>query len=77
MIPFLHFPNEDRWRKLGLFTFEKKSLCGGLIATFQCLKGLFIRNWSEGMRSNGFKVKEGKFRLDIWKNFFPVRVVEQ
>lgn len=37
-------------------------------------EGLFVRNWSDGTGSNGFKPKDGKFVLDITKKTFPVRV---
>lgn len=38
-------------------------------------KILFIRNCSDKTRSNGFKQKQGKFRLDTWKKVFTVGVV--
>ena len=51
--------------------------------TFQYLKGayrkagegLFIRACSNGKRGNDFKLDEGRFRLDIRKKVFTVRVV--
>jgi len=66
-----------------LFSLEKRRLRGHLIAAFQCLKeaykkareGLLTRACSDGTRGDGFKLKEGRFRLDIRKKFFPVRVV--
>jgi len=38
-------------------------------------EGLLTKAWSDRTWGNGFKLKEGSFRLDITKKFFTMRVV--
>jgi len=67
---------------LGLFNLENRRLQGYFIEAFQYLKGaykkagkgLFTRTWSDRTRCNGFKLEEGRFRLDIRKKFFTMGV---
>jgi len=67
---------------LRLFSLEKRSLQGDLIAAFQYLKRvykkggdkLFIRACSDRTRGYGFRLKEGRLRLDIRETFFAMRV---
>jgi len=63
---------------------KKRRLRGDLVAAFQYLKGaqrkdgenIFSRACCDRTRSNGFKLKQGTFRLDIRKKFFTMRVVK-
>ena len=68
-----HLLNEDRLRVLDLFSLEKRRQQGDLIAAFQNLQGaykqegsqLFERVDNSRTRGNGFKLKAGRFQLDV------------
>ena len=67
-----------------MFSVEKKRLRGDLTVAFQYLKGDYkqegnkLFTWVDSdskTRGNCFKLREGRFRLDVRGKFFTIRVV--
>ena len=71
-------PLQRKAEGAGLVHLEKRKLWGDIITAFQCLKGvykhkgskLFTLLDSDRTRKNGFKLKEGRLRLDIGEVFY-------
>jgi len=79
-----HLSYEERLRELGLFSLKKRRLTGHLINANKYLQGgcqedgarPFSVVPSDRTKDNRHKLKQRKFHLNMWKNFFILRVME-
>jgi len=79
-----HLSHEERLGELGLFSLWKRRLREDLIEVFQYQKGAykkdgdkyFSKSSCDRTKSDGFRLRKGRFRLDRRKKFFTVRVVK-
>lgn len=73
----------DRVREIGLFSPKKRRLQVDLTAAIQYFQetyrkdgeGCFVRECSDRMRANGFKLRGSRFEQDIRK-FFTMRMMK-
>ncbi|XP_059575008.1 RNA-directed DNA polymerase from mobile element jockey isoform X1 [Alligator mississippiensis] len=77
-------PYVERLEKLDLFSLRKRRLRGDLVAAYKFITGaqkgigeVLLTKAPPGVtRNNGHKLAESRFRLDVRKNFFTVRVAK-
>lgn len=80
-----HVPYEERLKRIGLTTLEKRRVRGDLIETYKILTGkenvdsskFFVLNHgSHNLRGHRFKLYKSRSRLNTRKFFYSQRVVE-